>query len=129
MSCAKQLAFEIETNRQRLQYALDTKNEELVNRINLLLVQLLAQYFDQTKTEVRMTFQNDTKWFLVFSEVYPDGIRVNTIGYRNLTKSMTRADLASHVCIEIESGAELAADEMIEISSMPKPWRTDKKGA
>lgn len=127
MKHIKQLTLEIETNRQRLQYALDSKNEELIWRINTLLVQLLSNYFDETKGGFEM--RREQKFYLVFSEVYQDGLRVNEDGYQNLLKTMTRFDRETHVRVEIPDGCELIADEMIEISNIPKPWKTDKKPA
>jgi len=105
------LAFEIETNRQRLQYAIETRNEELTERINRLLIELLAAYFDLTKGE---QMKQLTKSYLVFSEANVDGARMTETEYRQLVRTMTREDRETHQAIEIARGAESFADAMID---------------
>ncbi len=105
------LALEIETNRQRLQYATETRDESLKLRTLKLLVQLEASYFDATKHEHRPTKPEDC--FLVFSEAYPDGARLTRTQYRALTRTMDKCDRETHQCIPIEGGMEQATDQAI----------------
>ena len=111
MKTLKRLVVDIETNRQRLHHAILTRNEELTMRINHLLIELLASYFDLTKGD-RMN--NIERFYLVFSELNQDGVRVSASEYRQMLKTMDAMDRETHQAIEIAVGAESFADAMLE---------------
>lgn len=111
MKTLKRLVLDIETNRQRLHHAILTRNEELTMRINHLLIELLASYFDLTKGD---QMNNVERFYLVFSDANQDGVRLSASEYRQLLKSMDHMDRETHQAIEIALGAENFADAMLD---------------
>ncbi len=125
MNEASRLAYLIEVNRQRLQYAIETENSDLTSRISHLLAQLHAQYFNETKQGVFMErkqkSQNETN-VLVFSEKHPDGAVLTWVEYRNLCKVMSREDRETHVMVEVakEMSGRVEQEIMLAASDSKK---------
>ncbi len=121
MNKFKSLALEIETNRQRLHFAIASKNVSLSDRTLRLLVCLEAEFFNLAKSELPM--KQDTKYLLVFSEEYSDGKRMSLIEYRAFTRRIAkenRMDLETHIAIEIETGMEEDVDKLLNGSDSQK---------
>ncbi len=128
MNKLKRLALDIETNRQRLNYAHATRNVGLAERTLGLLVTLEAEYFDLTKVSIDM--RQEPQYVLIFSNEYMDGKRMALTEYRTWSVDLfqrDRGDFETHVCIEIEGGAEGLADQMLMLDATDR--RSIKKPA
>ena len=113
MSVLKSLAFNIEVNRQRLHYAIETGNQDLVQRMVALLAQLQAQFFDQAKKEVNMSKRQTQKLYLVFSDANLDGALMTLTEYRALCRKMSRSDRETHVAVEVDAEMQEATEQAL----------------
>jgi hypothetical protein len=111
MSEVNRLRFLIEVNRQRLHFAVMTRNESLKMRTLSLLTQLHSAHFDAVKAMVPMR-SIETK-YLVFSDAHEDGTILTATELRTLRRSMSKADLACHVAVEIDAEMAEATEQVL----------------
>ena len=95
------LSFQIETNRQRLQHAMDADKPDLAQRTLLLLTHLHAAFYDEVKKG--LTMERAQKQLIVFSEAYQDGKLMTLQEYHELRRTMSRCDLATHATAEVDA--------------------------
>ncbi len=110
----KALKLDIETNKQRLNFAVSTRNDELTNRTLRLLSILKGQFVDEASKSLEL--KQDVRFYLVFSEENMDGQRMSATEYRAFSKRLSRlnrADFETHIAVEIEVGMEQATDQAI----------------
>lgn len=120
-----QLMLEIETNRQRLQFALEAQNQDLVNRMSILLAQLHSAFFDEVKGKglVKMNQLKLERRLFVVSEAHQDGVCMSETEYRALAKTMSRADFETHVCVEVSPEIEPQLEQVLLIDASARKGR------
>lgn len=123
----KRAALQIETNRQRLQFAVETGNEGLQTNTLKFLLLAYSEYFDETKealmSQIKNSIQNEIK-FLVFSADYPDGVTLTAVELRNLRKQMTEEDRATHYVTQLDPGV---SEQLEQAHVIPMSTKSSRK--
>ncbi len=121
------LALDIETNRQRLEHARRNRDYDLEMRVLKLLIQLEASYFDSTKRHY--SNETDVEYFLIFSDEFPDGVRLSLNQVQSLMRGMSRGDRECMQVVPIGRGMEQATDQAILLNFESAQNKTGKKPA
>lgn len=115
MKTLKELAYQIEINRQRLHHATATDNTSLMWSTMKRLSTLHAEYFNESKKGLNMKQVNDR--LLVFSEAHPDGAVLTRVEYRALCLKMDRFDRDTHTAVPIAiETAEIVEQQVFELT-------------
>ena len=117
MNQLKNIMFQIETNRQRLEHAVQTDNSDLQIRT----MRLLINFHDELYTAVTTVLENKMRLIkntddlkLVFSDKTPDGKVMSRNEYVKLCKSMSRSDFECHIALDVEPTIEADLSDIIE---------------
>lgn len=129
-SAIKRIALEIETNRQRLNHAMITRNAELATRTLGLLGELHAAFFNEMKDQVGLDLSEE--YLLLFCEENQDGIRIRKSEYPMHVAKMDEFDRRTHMVVPIASDAEellVLIDEVLNNSSIDIKTIKTQRGA